>query len=119
MKVVLVTGTRRPTRAGEVVSYLDKHKPDIIIVGCARGVDAEARTWANTHGITALVGQAPWLGAGRAAGMQRNGVMVKVARAFARDGADVTVAAFPDSESVGTRDCMRRAAIENLTVVTP
>lgn len=85
-------------------------RPELVIVGCARGVDAQARAWAKARGLPFDVHRADW-SLGRRAGHVRNGAMV----AAARPGD--WLLAFPDVESRGTPDCARRGAQAGLRVV--
>ncbi len=118
-KVILITGTRRNTREGHVWDYLDEHKPDIVIVGDATGADEEARRWCKFKGVHRFRCDALWRKRGKDAGPDRNEAMAWVAAAIMRGSptsADVWCAAFPDSESRGTWDCVERAELYGVRV---
>lgn len=112
MKVIAITGTRRDTRKGEVRAYLAEQCPDVVIVGDAPGVDAEAVSWAKNRALL-IVCYAPWRhpekavrGVWMGAGPVRNGAIARVLHSYQRDGNHVRLAAFPDDESRGTWDCV-------------
>lgn len=121
MKVALVTGTRRETRRGVITNALTKFDPDIVIHGaCPTGVDAEADQWARRRRKRLIPIPALWNELGRSvAGKHRNETLVMVASQFdfpRRSGQfegfthDAVVCfAVPDSSSIGTLDCTRRA----------
>lgn len=93
-----------------VTDYLIDHEPDLVIVGCAAGVDAFARDWCDQDGAGAdlLVGKALWRAFSRGAGTRRNGVMAQAAAAFAMSTVnDVRCAAFPGPQSKGTWNMVR------------
>jgi len=106
MKVIAITGTRRAGRNDDVLRYLDAEDPDVVIVGCADGVDDTARVWARPRAILVTVG-APWKKLGKAAGPRRNQHLAYIAAMYRQQG-DVWAAAFPDEKSVGTLDAMER-----------
>ena len=83
--------------------------PECIVTGCARGADALARKYAETHQIPLVVKRADWQKHGKAAGPKRNSQIV----------ADCTaMIAFVGVKSVGTLDSLRkaRAAKKSVTV---
>jgi hypothetical protein len=113
---VLVTGTRRVTRAqaAYVHNVLDEirradmslfgPRPMVVIQGeCPYGgVDLAAKQWAEATGGARTEGHpAEWSRLGRSAGFVRNTAMVEA-------GADLCVA-FPARGSRGTWDCLRKA----------
>lgn len=120
MKVIAITGTRRDKRKGEVRAYLVEQQPDIVIVGDAPGVDAEAVAWARNR-VLLIVCYAPWRAAGKSfvrsplrapywpgAGNYRNSAIARALESYQRDGTQVRLAAFPDDESRGTWDCVEQ-----------
>lgn len=104
-RVVLVTGTRRDTRRGEVSSYLDAFLPDVIIVGDATGVDAEAVAWGKGK-VDVCQWHAPWKTLGGKAGPHRNSALAATLAWFEGSGHWARCAAFPDEHSRGTFDCV-------------
>ena len=109
---VLVTGTRAANWPTEqiVTRALDDAREVagavgrtiLVVHGGARGVDTIAGFWAVAAGIPCERHPADWQRIGRSAGVVRNAEMVKL-------GASVCLA-FPRPGSVGTWDCIRRAA---------
>jgi len=117
MRFALITGTRRDTRAGACWAYLDEVKPDAVIAGGARGIDAEARLWTQQRGAFLLEAPAPWrpqaprpdgLSYDPTAGMKRNQFMAVVAAALKAHDHELIGAGFPDKSSIGTFDALRR-----------
>lgn len=113
-RVVAVSGTRNPDSRRGVISAalaaLDP-QPDMVVVGDAAGVDAEAHEWALMHGVTPVRIGALWnwyreKGNVRRAGPHRNNRLAQVAHAL---GADLLLAV-PDSDSVGTYSCICECA---------
>lgn len=88
-----------------VVGGLPEHRP----VGELYSVDGEAYLFGKNAGWPLRVFRADWDGLGKAAGPLRNQAMVDFCRA-----GDVCLG-FPDAESRGTWDCMRRAHAAGLT----
>lgn len=116
---ILVTGTRRPcTAAGRAtiraalnaaIRDLDPEQAVTVVHGNARGVDREAQLWAQEAAyVTPEPHPADWEALGRKAGPHRNALMVGL-------GADICLA-FPDTDSVGTWDCVRKAAAAAIPV---
>lgn len=87
--------------------------PELVILGDARGVDAQAREWAIKHGYTYIVHVADWQTHGKSAGPVRNQKMIDMANI-----GDWCVA-FPKGESKGTYDCIRRAKQRGLFTFIP
>jgi hypothetical protein len=110
-----VSGTREGSP--DVVELLDgwveiHGKPDLVIVGCARGVDSQARAWAKRRGYPLEVVVAEWEKYGRKkAGFLRNQAIVD-----RLDPGDHLVA-FPGRGN-GTYDCMQRAERRRGVVIT-
>jgi hypothetical protein len=112
---VLVTGARTTTPRDDAVVIaclkrvcepaLRNGRPVVIIEGeCPTGgVDVTARQWASIMpGVAVEKYPAEWHRLGKAAGPTRNQAMVD-------SGADICLA-FPGPDSVGTWDCLKRAA---------
>jgi hypothetical protein len=112
---VLVTGARKTTRQQDalVTDVLTRlcanameHRKIVVMEGeCPTGgVDLAARKWADGHDIMVISEPHPadWTRYGKKAGMIRNAEMVAA-------GADICLA-FPGNASVGTWDCIRKAA---------
>lgn len=79
--------------------------PLVVAHGAATGADTLAAQWVREHPDLGCVEErhpADWRGLGRAAGPIRNQAMV--------DAGAALVLAFPLHHSIGTRDCMSRAA---------
>jgi len=115
MKLV-ITGSR--FGRADVEYWLDRWVrkygvPDLIILGDARGVDAQARAWCIKHGYNHRVFVADWATHGKAAGPLRNQQMM--------DAADVGdwCIGLPAGEGAGTFDCLRRAKNRGLFIVVP
>ena len=109
---VVVTGTRegRPDLVPWLVRFTDKHGiPELFVLGCARGVDAQALRLCHERRWSHAVVFADWA-LGKAAGHQRNQRMVDLATV-----GDWCLA-FPGGASVGTWDCVRRAKAAGLQV---
>jgi hypothetical protein len=108
-----VTGTHHvdhPQLEAWLDAWVSKHGvPDLVVLGCARGVDKQARDWAIKHGHTYVVEVADWERLGKAAGNERNGRMI--AAVANGDGAFL---AFPCPRSRGTWDCLRQARAARL-----
>lgn len=81
----------------------------VIVHGDARGADRWAKLWALAFGYEHDPHPADWSRLGKAAGVKRNQQMVD-------KGADL-VLAFPSGQSIGTRDCMERAAAAGIPIV--
>jgi hypothetical protein len=112
---LLVSGTRRDCEDVwvELDSFVARHgRPDKLIVGGARGVDARARRWARARGIPVYelaVEDDDWADLGDAAGHARNEAMVALC------GPDDFLVAFPRGHSSGTRGCVRLAKQVGMT----
>lgn len=88
----------------------ERGSPECIVTGDAAGADAMAREYATSRGIKLVVHKADWSQHGRAAGPIRNGLIVNDCTAMI---------AFLSTESVGTRDSIKKAkkaGIEPLVV---
>lgn len=119
---LLVTGSRDwadidAIRAGlaDAAAKIKHLAPITLIHGKARGADTIADAiwarWASSHPDLCLKPEphaADWNAHGKAAGAIRNQLMVSL-------GADIC-AAFPLGRSMGTRDCMARAAAAGIPV---
>lgn len=119
MKRVLITGSRdwkdRRTVWTALHSVLAESPEGVVVVhGAARGADDIADRWAHEmrqvgFHVNVEAHPADWGQYGKGAGTVRNRLMVKL-------GADVCLA-FPLEHSIGTYDCMRRAAAAGIPVV--
>jgi len=89
-----------------VYRYLNSVKPEIIISGGATGVDSLAEKWAGENNVEFLVFPADWK-LGRSAGPIRNTLIVNNC---------THLLAFPDADSVGTWDSVRKAELANKKV---
>ena len=74
---------------------------EVVLSGCARGVDRCGEQWAARHGIAIETYPAKWEKYGRGAGPKRNAQM--------SEKADALIALW-DGESPGTRDVIERMA---------
>jgi hypothetical protein len=116
MKIAVVTGTRRDTMAGAITRALDAWEPDVVLVGDATGVDAEAREWTRVCGAQLVVFSANWRVHGKAAGPKRNAALADAAEAYARGPYVVQGFAVPDAESRGTHDCVAALMTRGVSV---
>jgi hypothetical protein len=85
-----------------LLRYFDEQAPDLVIVGCAPGIDQFARDWCDTYGVDLLIGKAHWRTLKRPAGHRRNRTMALTGAAHMKAGDDVRLGAFPNAQSVGT-----------------
>lgn len=114
MKRLLVTGSRSWTdreaiRGALRQAWRDLQPGPIVLVhGAARGADVIARDIWTGGGLPDEPHPADWKTYGRAAGPRRNQEMVDL-------GADL-VLAFPSPDSIGTRDCIRKARAAGIKV---
>lgn len=108
--ILLVTGSRDGhPQVEEWLSHTHAQTSiTLLIVGCADGVDKQARDWADANGVDKKVFYADWEKYGRRAGPLRNGQMVAHYVRIAQLAVPVWAAAFPRSGSVGTYDCCRQ-----------
>lgn len=111
---LVITGARLG-REGEVAKWLDawskrRGRPELTILGCARGVDAEARAYVRSARWDHVVVYAHWEALGKLAGSDRNQRMVNLAQS------GDTCIALPSERSIGTHDCARRAKARGLTL---
>jgi hypothetical protein len=114
VKAVLVTGGRDYDEFGTVSSALVDERPDLVIHGCAKGVDSLASRYAQTTVNAEARFPADWTLYGRSAGPRRNMQMVEFARDLTRAGWEVVVLAFPGGR--GTENCIETAERAGLTV---
>lgn len=109
---VVVTGTRDGIGWRKVWDALDRiHARGMITRlahGACRGVDTEARGWAENRGVLAVPFPADWKTLRRSAGPIRNGRML---REFAPD----VVLKFPGA--VGTADCVAQARAMGIPIM--
>ena len=106
---VIVTGSRHWTDVAEVEWALRLLPSDAVIVhGAARGLDTIAAAVAVRLGLRVEEHPADWNRLGVKAGPIRNQAMVD-------SGADACLA-FPESRSIGTWDCVRRADAAGIPV---
>lgn len=75
-------------------------KPELVLSGCARGVDKLGEMWAARRSIPVRLFPAEWNKYGRGAGKKRNSQMV--------ENADALVAIW-DGKSSGTLDTIKKA----------
>jgi len=78
-----------------------------VISGGAAGADALAAAFARRHNLWLREFPAEWGRFGRAAGPQRNRLIVEAAE---------VLVAFPLGPSAGTRDCIRKARAKGILV---
>lgn len=103
--VLAVVGSRRLRDTQKfnaiVDKWVEKHgKPDLIVTGCAAGVDALARQYARSQGIPCEEKKALWKSLHGAAGPIRNTQIV---------AACTHMLAMPDKASKGTWDSYNKA----------
>jgi len=120
MKRLIVTGTRRGwpdeklVEAGLFAAYSVLNpgtpgQPVTLVHGAAPGIDIQAKRIWESKGLPTEPHEALWKTYGKGAGPIRNQEMVDA-------GADLCVA-FPDAESSGTWDCIKRARKAGITVL--
>jgi hypothetical protein len=104
-KVICVTGTRTHERDGECAYWLDKLQPDLVLVGDASGIDAEARAWAkkNKKALMVFCATTGW----PSAGPKRNHLMAWTASLIQKSHPDTSFIAFPHGEAKGTSSCIQ------------
>jgi hypothetical protein len=107
---LLVTGTREPTDAQvrQLCADLAQAKADhgagdnlVVIQGECRGIDRLAATWCGENNVHCAGVPALWRFRPRAAGVQRNDVMVKLLE-------PQEALAYPSKDGSGTQDCIKR-----------
>lgn len=91
------------------VAWLDEFRPDFVFVGDAAGVDAVVCEWCIRERdadptFDAEFHKARWRQLGRKAGPVRNRKMAERGAAFAAEGHQVVLGAFPGPKSTGTWD---------------
>lgn len=115
LRRVLVTGSRDWNNSRAVGAALSlviatgREQDYVIVHGDARGLDRIAKGWAEVFGVRHEPHPADWKLHGKKAGILRNQEMVDL-------GAEICLA-FPTEDSVGTLDCMRRAAKAGIQVI--
>ena len=123
MKVLIITGSRRgiPQSRHDLHLALSEaiRASDLVLHGGAYGVDTLAYELAvghNVHsaGVNALWQSRDGQGRNKKAGSDRNSVLVELAATLRRGGAEVRFSAFPDAESRGTWDCVRKLKAANI-----
>lgn len=116
IEVALFTGSREWKKFGPVHAIMDGlalGNPNILfVVGCAKGLDAIVREYAKNKNYEMHVEYADWDTHGKAAGIIRNGEMVK----FCANKNAVVFAFRTDGVSKGTDDCMEQSRIAGLPV---
>jgi len=108
-----IVGTRRPFvgLTEKIRTILQTLEPDdVIVTGCAKGVDEAARTEGSLRGFVVIECHAPW-SIGRKAGPIRNSVIVDLL-----DPETDRLIAIVDSESIGTWDTIRKAKQKGIPV---
>jgi len=88
----IIAGGRNYTLTKKDISFLDSLEMDEVIVGGAKGADADAKAWARSRHIRVRVFPADWEKHGRSAGPIRNGQM---AAYLAKQQGDKAVILFP------------------------
>lgn len=91
---------KKVTRYIQHLSLIHQDEELIIISGGAKGVDTWAETEAERLGLATEIYLADWENKGKAAGVIRNGDMVKAAN---------RVTVFWDGKSSGTKDMMSKS----------
>ena len=110
---ILFTGSRNWTDEDAAINVFNAYvQPgDHVTVGdCPTGLDKMIRVLCQGNGVSYKVHHADWKEHGRAAGPKRNQEMVNT-------GPDLCIG-FPLGDSRGTRDCMTRARMAGVTVIT-
>lgn len=117
-RVLVVTGTRegRDDTWAQLAWFCDEYWiPDRVILGDARGVDAQAKAFCLFIGIEPEIKYAIWRPNGifdNQAGFDRNQVMVDAAP----PDAHMLALPHPSGRSSGTKDCAGRGRAKGLTV---
>lgn len=112
---VLVCGSRhlsedRRQEVTNALEYLWRQNPLVVIHGAAPGADTYADRWAFHMGCEQVRFPADWAKYGRKAGPIRNQQMLD-------EGKPDIVLAFPDKDSKGTWDMVKRARQAGLEVL--
>lgn len=105
---VICTGGRNYTDCARVYADLDEVSPDFVVVGDARGADMLVREWCEDRGVPFKEYKAHWAVYKGHAGNLRNQHMLDENR-----DADF-VLAWPDANSRGTYDMLRRCYIAGI-----
>lgn len=115
MKVILFTGSREiskdqlPDLIEELIDIKATSQPDLVIVGCATGVDSIVR---RTFEPKVAQFRADWKKFRKAAGAIRNQEMVRAAKLLGCK----KVYGYPGENSIGTWDCVRKALTAGMRV---
>lgn len=115
MKVLVITGSREGhLYLRRVLSSTHKEEPiDLLVLGCAKGVDSQALSWALKNDVFFVVFSANWGRYGNSAGPKRNERMIECGCQFS----EVQVVGFPlQGKSKGTYHCMDYAKSRGLQV---
>lgn len=94
--------------------FHDHYSMTCVVIGDARGADAEAREWAYSRGLVPVVFHANWDRLGKAAGPIRNQQMIYYVQGKQACG---LLIAFPGGK--GTADMIRRAKAAHFQVAKP
>ncbi len=122
-KTLIVTGSRHAPDSKEqrddLRRRLDRLRTEYgiseVVVGDAKGVDAEAAQWASENGIEVYRFKADWHQFSRSAGPRRNAEMV----ASCAEGSAIVLAycgSLPLSKCKGTSDMVRRCQKREMTI---
>lgn len=109
---ILISGGRNYANSALIQQELEARAADteVVIHGDARGADTLAAIIAKNLGIPVIAEPALWKEHGKAAGPIRNQKMLD-------DHHPTMLLAFPDPESRGTYDMVRRAKIYGIPVI--
>lgn len=103
IKIVIITGSRDLLNKQVVWDALDEELPDLVVHGGCRGADHWAHLWCVKNETDERIFRARWFD-GKRAGPLRNQRMCE-----AYTGTGALLIGFPQGDSRGTRDCIRRA----------
>lgn len=111
MNVWVITGSRdgHPMVDAVLDVMYNVRRPDLVVLGGARGVDAQAEAWCVRNCVNHIVLYAEWDRYGRhKAGKRRNGDMIEAAL---YSKYEPLCLGFPQPDSIGTHNCMHLAVL--------
>lgn len=119
--IILICGSRDHMRGGGFIERCLKragwlNELYMVVEGAGRGIDLDAREFAQVKGFPFAEFPARWDRLGPKAGPLRNAQMIDFLVSMRDAGHRVGVLAIPGPNSKGTWDTVRKAETNNLTV---